>query len=112
MTVKILYQSIFKNMLKFISKLFGGSKSEKDVQQLMPIVQKTNQFFEQYQSLSNDALRAKTAEFKARIKDHLTAIDEAIAAKKADADALPENEIHAKDAIYQEVDKLKKGNML
>jgi preprotein translocase subunit SecA len=95
-------------MLKFISKLFGGSKSEKDVQQLMPIVQKTNQFFEQYQSLSNDALRAKTAEFKARIKDHLTAIDEAIAAKKADADALPENEIHAKDAIYQEVDKLKK----
>ncbi|MFZ8393400.1 hypothetical protein ACO1MB_14235, partial [Staphylococcus aureus] len=78
------------------------------VQQLMPIVQKTNQFFEQYQSLSNDELRAKTAEFKARIKDHLTAIDEAITAKKADADALPENEIHAKDAIYQEVDKLKK----
>ncbi|MBX9732884.1 MAG: preprotein translocase subunit SecA [Chitinophagaceae bacterium] len=95
-------------MLKFISKLFGGSKSEKDVQQLMPIIQKTNQFFEQYQSLSNDALRAKTAEFKARIKDHVTAIDEAIAAKKADADALPENDIHAKDAIYQEVDKLKK----
>ena len=30
-------------MLKFISKLFGGSKSEKDVQVLMPIVQKTNE---------------------------------------------------------------------
>ncbi|MEN9599744.1 MAG: preprotein translocase subunit SecA [Bacteroidota bacterium] len=95
-------------MLKFISKLFGGSKSEKDVQQLMPIIQKTNQFFEQYQSLSNDALRGKTAEFRARIKDHLTAIDEAIAAKRADAEALPENDIHSRDVIYQEVDKLKK----
>ncbi|HJV20315.1 MAG TPA: preprotein translocase subunit SecA [Sediminibacterium sp.] len=95
-------------MLKFISKLFGGSKSEKDVQQLMPIIQKTNQFFEQYQSLSNDQLRAKTAEFKDRIQQHLTAADAEIAAKKAEADALPEMDIHGKDAIYQQIDKLKK----
>lgn len=95
-------------MLKFISKLFGGSKSEKDVQQLMPIIQKTNQFFEQYKSLSNDQLRAKTTEFKDRIQQHLTAIDAEIAVKKAEADALPETDIHGKDAIYQQIDKLKK----
>ncbi|MBL7761096.1 MAG: preprotein translocase subunit SecA [Sediminibacterium sp.] len=95
-------------MLKFISKLFGGSKSEKDVQQLMPIIQKTNQFFEQYQSLSNDQLRAKTTEFKNRIQQHLSGVDAEIAAKKAEADALPETDIHGKDAIYQQIDKLKK----
>ncbi|MDD2793983.1 MAG: preprotein translocase subunit SecA [Sediminibacterium sp.] len=95
-------------MLKFISKLFGGSKSEKDVQQLMPIIQKTNQFFEQYQSLSNDQLRAKTTEFQNRIQQHLSEIDAEIAAKKAEADALPETDIHGKDAIYQQIDKLKK----
>ena len=95
-------------MLKFISKLFGGSKSEKDVQVLMPIVQKANQFFQQYQTLSNDELRAKTASFKARIQSHLASIDATIAAQKEAADALPENDIHGKDSIYQQIDKLRK----
>lgn len=95
-------------MLKLFSKLFGSSKSEKDVQQIMPIVQKINQFYEQYQQLSNDALRNKTQEFKQRIQTHLTGIDQEIAAKKQEADNLPENEIHNRDVIYQQVDKLKK----
>ncbi|MBI2284993.1 MAG: preprotein translocase subunit SecA [Bacteroidetes bacterium] len=95
-------------MLKFISKLFGGSKSEKDVQQIMPIVQKTNQFFEQYQSLTNDELRNKTQEFRERIKAHLTEIDAQIEERKQAAEALSDVDIHGRDAIYQEVDKLKK----
>jgi preprotein translocase subunit SecA len=95
-------------MLKFISKLFGGSKSEKDVQQLMPIIQKTNQFFQQYQSLSNDELRNKTIEFKARIQDHIQGIDAEIAAEKAAAEALPEMDIHGRDIIYKNIDKLRK----
>jgi len=32
-------------MLKFITKLFGSSKSEKDVQKILPIVEKANSFF-------------------------------------------------------------------
>jgi preprotein translocase subunit SecA len=95
-------------MLKFISKLFGGSKSEKDVKQIMPIIQKANEFFAQYASLTNDELRAKTVEFKARIQAHLTSIDAEIADQRAEADALPETEIHAKDEIYQQIDQLKK----
>jgi len=46
-------------MLGFLTKIFGGSKSQKDVKVLMPIVEKTNEFFQQYQSLSNDELREK-----------------------------------------------------
>jgi len=95
-------------MLKFISKLFGSSKSEKDVQQIMPIIQKISQYYEQYQQLSNDELRNKTQEFRQRIKAHLVSIDEQIEAKKQEAENLPENEIHKRDIIYQEVDKLKK----
>ena len=96
-------------MLQFISRLFGGSKSEKDVKQIQPVVAKINEWFQQYQSISNDELRAKTADFKARIKAHLGDIDKEIAAKQAEADALAETAIHEKDAIYQEVDKLKKA---
>ncbi len=95
-------------MLKFISKLFGSSKSEKDVQQIMPIIQKIGQFYDQYQQLTHDELRNKTQEFRQRIKAHLTEIDAEIEAKKQAAENLPENEIHNRDIIYQEVDKLKK----
>ena len=95
-------------MLKLFSKLFGSSKSEKDVQQIMPIIQKINQFYEQYQQLTNDELRNKTQEFKQRIQSYLTDIDQEIAAKKQEAESLPENEIHDRDIIYQQVDKLKK----
>ena len=55
-------------MLGFLSKIFGGYKIEKDVQKLSPIVEKTNQFFQQYQNLSNDELRSKTLEFRSRIQ--------------------------------------------
>jgi preprotein translocase subunit SecA len=95
-------------MLKFISKLFGGSKSEKDVQQILPIVEKTNQFFAQYRELSNDQLRSKTAAFRQRIKDHLAPIDAEIESTKQSAEDLPSTDIHGRDAIYQQVDKLKK----
>ncbi|HLO38987.1 MAG TPA: DEAD/DEAH box helicase, partial [Lacibacter sp.] len=95
-------------MLGFLSKLFGGSKSEKDVEKLTPIVEKTNQYFQQYQSLTNDELRNKTLEFKQRIKAHLTSIDEEIAALTVSADAFNEDQIQEKDATYQQIDKLRK----
>ena len=95
-------------MLGFIQKIFGGSKSEKDVKKIAPVVAKVNQFFATYQSLTNDQLRGKTQEFRQRIKEHLTAIDAEIAERNAAAEALPFNDLLGKDAIYQEVDKLKK----
>ncbi|PZR25284.1 MAG: preprotein translocase subunit SecA [Citrobacter freundii] len=95
-------------MLGILSKLFGGNKSDKDVKKIMPLVEKTNQFFASYASLSNDELRHKTQEFRQRIKDHLRETDEAIAAKNKEAEALPFSDLAGKDAIYQEVDKLKK----
>lgn len=95
-------------MLKFLGKLLGGNKSEKDVAKIRPLVEKVNQHFQQYQSLTNDELRAKTQEFKQRIQDHLKDIDAQIDAKKAEAEALPASDIMGKDAIYRDVDALKK----
>src|SRR5436309_1682593 len=95
-------------MLGFIAKLFGGSKSQKDVKQLLPIVERTNQYFQQYQSLTNDELRAKTVEFKQRIKTHLSDIDNEILKLTADAEALSVDDIAGRDTIFQVIDKLKK----
>ncbi len=95
-------------MIGFISKLFGGNKSEKDVKLITPVVEKINQHFNSYQSLSNDALRSKTAEFKQRIKQHLSEIDATIAKQKEDAENLPVSEMQSRDIAYQEIDKLVK----
>ncbi len=95
-------------MFKFISGLFGGSKSEKDVKEIRPIVQKINEHFASYQALSNDALRSKTSEFKSRIKASLTEIDNNINALTLQADQLPLEDILGRDDLYKEVDALKK----
>jgi preprotein translocase subunit SecA len=95
-------------MLGIISKIFGGNKSEKDVKQILPLVEKTKQFFASYKSLTNDELRNKTVEFKQRIKEHLAEIDAIIDTKKKEAEALPIAEIGGRDIIYKEVDTLKK----
>ena len=95
-------------MIGFISKLFGGNKSEKDIKSIMPQVEKINQFVAAFSTISNDALRAKTVEFKQRIKDHLREIDESIAGLGKQADELPFSDISGKDALYIEIDELKK----
>src|SRR5574343_586664 len=93
-------------MLGFLSKIFGGSKSEKDVKQIQPLVDKINQFFQQYQSLSNDELRNNTQLFRARIKAKLENIDAEIANQKNAAEALTADQLTEKDAIYRQIDEL------
>jgi len=95
-------------MLGFISKVFGGNKSEKDVKKILPVVDKVKQFFTSYASLTNDELRNKTREFRQRIAEHLKDINEEIEQKNKEADTLPFNDLQGKDTIYQQVDKLKK----
>lgn len=91
-----------------ISKLFGGNKSEKDIKAIMPVVEQINQYVASYELLSNDELRAKTIEFKQRIKDHLADIDKSITDLNNQAENLPFNDIGGKDALYTEIDNLKK----
>ena len=51
-----------------IKKIFG-SKSARDVKRLRPLVAKVNRLDEEYKSLTDEQLRAKTEEFKRRIAD-------------------------------------------
>ena len=95
-------------MIGFISKMFGGSKSEKDVKQVTPIVEEINKSFSAFQTLSNDQLRGKTQEFRKKIQEHLSNIDKEITSVNKEAEELPFNDITGKDALYQQVDKLKK----
>ncbi len=92
-------------MLKFLSKLFG-SKSERDIKGIQPIVDKIKEEYEKLASLSNDDLRAKTASFKSRIAAYLKEIDDEIASLKEQAEATEDME--SKTSFYEKVDKLTK----
>jgi preprotein translocase subunit SecA len=90
-------------MIGFLSKIFGGSKSEKDMKPIRPIVDQINQFYAQYADLTHDELRAKTGEFRTRIAQHLAPNTEAIEAAQNAAEAGG-----ASEAAYAAVDKLRK----
>ena len=93
-------------MLALISKLFG-SKSNRDIKLIQPLVEKTKEEFAKLSSVSNDELRQKTLDFKIRIQEFLAEIDVEIAEVKAKAESedLPMNE---KTALYDQLDKLQK----
>lgn len=94
-------------MLGFLSKLFGGSKSEKDIKELEPLVSKANNFFAQYASLSHDELRNKTLEFRSRIASHISDLEKEISSFKEQAEN-EETAFDKKDELYNEIDKLEK----
>ncbi|GAB1472248.1 hypothetical protein MASR2M66_31260 [Chloroflexota bacterium] len=58
-------------MLKNFVKLFSGDPTKKTVDQYRPLVEQVNALESQFEALTNDALRAKTDEFKARITELL-----------------------------------------
>jgi preprotein translocase subunit SecA len=95
-------------MIGFLSKIFGGSKSDKDVKRIHPYVAQINGFFDEYQPLSNDELRGKTGEFRQRIQEHLAEVDQQIADKKAEAEVDNAEDIQSRELIYNEIDKLVK----
>jgi len=52
---------------KLITKIFGN-KHEKDRKRILPIVDSINEVYDQYHTLTDTELQAKTTEFKARIE--------------------------------------------
>jgi len=96
-------------MLGLFSKIFGGKKSDKDVNRITPVVAEINRHYQAFQSLSNDELRGKTLEFRQRIAAHLAGIDEQIAARRQQAEELgTDTDPAEREAIYTDIDKLRK----
>ena len=54
-------------MVAWILKKILGSKNQRELRRLTPTVRQINEFDEQFKSLSDDELRAKTASWKEEI---------------------------------------------
>ena len=59
-------------MLTGLLKMIFGTKSQRDVRRMVPLVAKINRIEEDLQKLSDEELKAKTAEFRQRIADGAT----------------------------------------
>ncbi len=55
-------------MFKVLTKLFG-SKYERDLRKIQPVVDEINRYYEEYAPLTDEELRGKTAEFRARLQE-------------------------------------------
>ncbi len=91
-------------MLGFLKNLFP-SKKEKDVRDLMPLVQQINDVYATYSSLTDDELRGKTFEFKQRIQEHVGKVQQQMTALREEAETA---EIDEKVRLFSEVDVLLK----
>lgn len=92
-------------MLKLIAKIFG-TKSQRDIKSVEPLVKETVQEFEKLASLSNDQLRAKTKEIQDTINEELKAIDAQLAALHQEIADRPEMDLTEKEAVFARIDKL------
>lgn len=90
-------------MFKIFSKLFG-TKSERDLKELTPYVDKVNAEYALLASLTNDDLRAKSEGLKQHIADNLKSIDDQIAVLRQQA--ADEPNVDSKEAIFKKVDAL------
>jgi preprotein translocase subunit SecA len=61
---------------KVLTAIFG-SKHERDVKRMLPVVQQINDLEPEIQALSDDGLRARTEEFRARLRPFVEALDNA-----------------------------------
>ncbi|MEM7109154.1 MAG: preprotein translocase subunit SecA [Bacteroidota bacterium] len=92
-------------MLKFIAKILG-TKSEKDIKKLLPLVAQINKEYDELNNLSDDELRGKTASVIETINTELKVIDDQIKTLHDKVDDHPDLDINEKEAIFNEIDKL------
>lgn len=91
---------------KILQGIFGN-KSNKQLAELQPIIDKIHSFENEYEQLSIDQVRQKTSEFKQRIADHLSEGQNKIDALQAQADEADIN-VYDKEKIYDEIDAIEK----
>eukprot|EP00831_Metopus_contortus_P071300 TRINITY_DN65151_c0_g1_i1.p1 TRINITY_DN65151_c0_g1~~TRINITY_DN65151_c0_g1_i1.p1 ORF type:complete len:310 (+),score=63.25 TRINITY_DN65151_c0_g1_i1:62-991(+) len=92
--------------MAFVNKILGkllGNKSERDIKEITPIINKIKEEYERISKLSHDDLRAESAKLKQIIADRIKPEEDEIAALKVEVE---EVEIQESEKIYERIDKL------
>jgi preprotein translocase subunit SecA len=88
----------------FLGKILGN-KSQRDLKEISPSIEKIKKVYEEIKTLSNDELRAHTDKLKIRIQEYVAAEVNKVAELKA---SIEDIEIDSREKTYTEIDKLEK----
>ena len=79
---------------KLAAKVFG-TQNERDIKRLRPLIEQINGLEPEMQKLTDQQLRAKTDEFRGRIKARIQAVDDEISRLNAELRTAPDEELRA-----------------
>jgi preprotein translocase subunit SecA len=94
-------------MLTFLKKFFG-TKSEKDIKSIQPLVDQALEIYPSLARLSNDEIRAKVTSFKQKIQDAIKTEQNQIDEIKARVEKEFDMDIDTKESLYKEIDEIEK----
>lgn len=87
-----------------IKKIFGN-KSQRDLKEIQPYVNKIKAIYPEIEQLSNDQLRERVALLKAKIHEYVSAEEAKKSELKASIESLP---IEEREKVFEQIDKLDK----
>ncbi len=88
----------------FLKSLFG-SKSDRDLREIRPVLESILAIYPQLEKLTNDELRAKIDEVKAQLSDAVKEKRDKVAALKEEVETL---DYEKREPLWEEIDKLNK----
>jgi len=91
-----------------IIKSFFGTKSDKDIKIIMPLVNATIEAYKHISTLDNDSLRNKTIEFKNQIQANIAEENGEISELKQKIESNPDLDIEEKERCYDAIDQIEK----
>ncbi|MFO7998886.1 MAG: preprotein translocase subunit SecA [Bacteroidales bacterium] len=94
-------------MLGLVKKIFG-SKADRDFKEIKPYLEQIQLAYESVKELSNDQLRAKTQEFRERIKEYTDQEQKEISAILQQIETRYDMDIEEKEKLYNQIDELEK----
>jgi len=94
------------SFLNNLLKAFVGDKTKKDLKSILPLVDAIKSHKAALEQLSHDELRAKTLDFKAKIKEGRAPFDTEIEAHKETILSL--EDIDERERLYNRIDQLEK----
>ncbi|MEG0949417.1 MAG: preprotein translocase subunit SecA, partial [Bacteroidales bacterium] len=89
----------------FLKKIFGN-KSQRDLKEIQPYVDKINAIYPEIAALSNDELRNRTQAVMQRLQEAVAAEREQIAKLK---EGIEDMEVEAREKNWAEIDRLEKA---
>jgi len=87
---------------QFLSKMFG-TKSDRDIKEIMPVIEAIKAEYGRISKMSHDELRAESALIKQKISDYIKAEEDEIAELREKAE---EVDIEESEKMYDRIDKL------